>query len=402
VLINANPASAAIFYGATDSGDIYKINTDTQEKTLLCNVLGLTYELASAPRVVVGDQSPNGCGYDAANHRLYFASYNDNGCPANPIGPGNLYYINVDGSSPVIHWIGQIEGYTSDGVFWNGFYWYITAGTNDLHMVNVNNSDESFVCTINHGKPGYLIFGDIDFDHSGVLYLTGAVKNDDTGYTKKYLSGIIDIGTGNFTEIGNGLYWGQIAFGADGLLYGHSSGNFFTINTVSGWTSTVMSGCPALTDIAGDLKQSVSVDIHPTSCPNPLNVGNNGMLTAAILGTSEFNVYMLDPASIRLAGVAPVRSNFEDVAAPVQDPDENNECKCTTAGPDGYTDLTLKFKNKEIVDALADAGFNIENGNILALILTGSYADGTPIEGSDCVVVVSTKDNVTGADSKNK
>ncbi len=126
----------------------------------------------------------------------------------------------------------------------------------------------------------------------------------------------------------------------------------------------------------------VAVDIKPRSCPNPLNVKDQGMLSVAVLGSGEFDVFTADPASIRLEGVAPVRSSYEDVARPVRN--KTNECDCTTEGPDGHLDLVLKFNTQDMVNALDQ--FN--DGDTLLLTLTGENLSGTPIEGTDCVVIV--------------
>jgi hypothetical protein len=199
----------------------------------------------------------------------------------------------------------------------------------------------------------------------------------------------------------------------------------------------------------------VAVDIRPRSCPNPLNVKSKGILPVAILGTEEFDVYDIDPVSVRLEGVAPIRSSYEDVATPVADgtaaataigseqeppcqdgecpgqppcqdgecpgqppcqdgecpgqppcqdgecpgqppcqdgecpplPD-GNECQCTTDGPDGYDDLTLKFRTREIVRELIDMPGELAKGQTLALTVTGELFDGTAIQGADCVILV--------------
>lgn len=123
----------------------------------------------------------------------------------------------------------------------------------------------------------------------------------------------------------------------------------------------------------------VTIDIKPGSCPNPLNVQSKGVLPVAVLGSEEFDVNSIDVASIRLSGVAPIRSSFEDVATPVSD---GNECECTTAVPDGYTDLALKFKTQEIVEELGE----VSDGDELVLNLTGVLYSGVPIEGADCIV----------------
>jgi hypothetical protein len=131
------------------------------------------------------------------------------------------------------------------------------------------------------------------------------------------------------------------------------------------------------------ITQTVNIDIKPSSCPNPLNVNDKGVLPVAILGSEDFDVFNIDPASIRLEGVAPVRSSYEDVTTPM--PIDAEICDCTTEGPDGYLDLTLKFKVQEIVAALVE----VNDGEELELTLTGVLHDGTPIEGKDCILIIS-------------
>jgi len=116
----------------------------------------------------------------------------------------------------------------------------------------------------------------------------------------------------------------------------------------------------------------IAVDIKPASCPNPLNVGDKGVLPVAILGSEVFDATEVDPAAVLLAGVAPLRWALEDMAGP--------QC----SGPDGYLDLTLKFKTQEIVAALGD----VHDGDVLTLMLTGNLFDGTPILGDDEVWII--------------
>lgn len=116
----------------------------------------------------------------------------------------------------------------------------------------------------------------------------------------------------------------------------------------------------------------VAVDIKPGSCPNPLNVKSKGVLPVAVLGTKDFDVFTIDTASVRLAGVAPLRSSFEDVATPGED------------GSDGYMDLTLKFDTQEIVAALGP----VYDGDVIELTLTGVTIDETAIEGTDCIEII--------------
>lgn len=124
----------------------------------------------------------------------------------------------------------------------------------------------------------------------------------------------------------------------------------------------------------------VAVDIKPRSCPNPVNVKSQGVLPVAILGSDTFDVSAIVVASVRLAGVGPIRNNTEDVAGPIAEP---NECDCTTASPDGFPDLTLKFKMQDIMEAIGE----VSHDDVVTLLLTGVLTDETPIEGSDCVLI---------------
>lgn len=159
--------------------------------------------------------------------------------------------------------------------------------------------------------------------------------------------------------------------------------------SVNGRTLTVTLGFAEQMDELRVLVEAaeleVAVDIKPTSCPNPLNVKGGGVLPVAILGTEDFDVSQIDPASVGLAGAAPLRWDMEDVATPVADGAE--DCACSTEGPDGFTDLTLKFKKADVVAAIGD----VEDGEVLSLMLTGNLKEefgGTAIAGSDCVVII--------------
>lgn len=132
----------------------------------------------------------------------------------------------------------------------------------------------------------------------------------------------------------------------------------------------------------------VPLDVKPQSCPNPLHVKSGGVLPVAILGLGDIEVTTIDPASIRLEGIAPIRNAMEDVATPfVPVTGKEDVLDCTDEGPDGVMDLTLKFKKAEIVEAIG----NVEDGNVLVLTLTGNLKEefgGTPIQGEDVVIIL--------------
>lgn len=153
----------------------------------------------------------------------------------------------------------------------------------------------------------------------------------------------------------------------------------------------ILFACFFLT-VKASIGLEVPMDIKPTSCPNPFNIKifeeepNNsksmrgGVLPVALLGTDFLDVNDIDPATLLLEGVAPVRYNYEDVTTPVV----GEDCECTTDGPDGFRDLTLKFRSSDIAAALGP----VSGGDYIELTLTGNLYDGTPFVTRDCVRIL--------------
>ena len=83
-----------------------------------------------------------------------------------------------------------------------------------------------------------------------------------------------------------------------------------------------------------------------------------------------------------------MRSALEDVATPfVPFVGKETTNDCTTAGADGFIDLTLKFDNQAIATALG----SVVDQEVRVLKLTGNLLDGTPIVGEDVVVILKKK-----------
>lgn len=129
-----------------------------------------------------------------------------------------------------------------------------------------------------------------------------------------------------------------------------------------------------------------ALDIKPESCPNPFNVKAQGMLPVAAVSTEAFDATFIDVATLSLecpdGSAEPIWHGYGDVATPVG-PDAD-PCECTDEGPDGMTDLKLKFLRQDIVAVLGD----VEDGEEIELTLTGQMMDGTPFEVSDCVQIL--------------
>jgi hypothetical protein len=149
---------------------------------------------------------------------------------------------------------------------------------------------------------------------------------------------------------------------------------FSTGETVVTFTATDESGnqatCTATVTVVSTGAAPVALDMHPGSCPNPLQVRKQGVIPAAVLGTDSFDVRDIDVSTLLLEGIAPLRSNYEDVSTPIT----GDSCECTTP---------LKFSAPDVVDVLGE----VMNGEDRALVLTGNLMDGTPFEATDCMVI---------------
>ena len=118
--------------------------------------------------------------------------------------------------------------------FYDGKYYYIGHGTNTLRSVSlnsdgtINQDNEVAVIWMTDPSSGQLYaplwsFGDITFDKEGLLYITGAIKNE-SGVKIGSLTGTYNIKTGQFYKI-NDTYLGQIVFSPDGSLFYHNTGS---------------------------------------------------------------------------------------------------------------------------------------------------------------------------------
>jgi len=130
----------------------------------------------------------------------------------------------------------------------------------------------------------------------------------------------------------------------------------------------------------------VPFDIHPTSCPNPINRKSGGVMPAAIVGFEGFDVRNINVQSLNIQGVQPIRSSVDDVVTPYFPfiGKRMNKMSCTTDGPDGYDDLTLKFNSKEISNLLN----GYKRDDLVILTINGELMDGTQLIGEDIIIIV--------------
>jgi filamentous hemagglutinin family protein len=275
------------------------------------------------------------------------------------------------------------------------------------HGVLVLSEDGSFSYT---PDPGYV--GDDSFtyratdgvDTTDPVLVTITVTNtlptlcDDVATTIQGVAVVIDVLANDADPDGDPLAVYSFVYGGTGTLVLNEDGTF-TYDPEDGYvgddsftysaTDGEIGAEPVQATVTITVTQGVLVDIKPQSCPNPLNVGSpGGTLPVAIVGTQDFDVTAVNPFTVRLIGAAPWRFSLEDVCTPYY-PLEGKKTQfcCTEEGPDRTLDLTLKFRKREIVDALGE----VNDGDEIVLMLTGNLFDGTPIVGEDVVRILKKK-----------
>lgn len=256
----ASGANAATLYGTEwRTGDIFSIDTNLNTTTLLLDISTAPVSPAISP---IDSSSPNGNAFDAINQRFYFTSFVTPGTPFPPLNVtgSKLYFVDLDDAPGTIVWAGTLQGAAPAGTFYDGKYWYIGHGTDELQEVTLNAdgtiaSETTAAVDISAGvgpDTGFLSFGDIAFDCYGRLFLSGLFRNVSNGNVGT-LTGTYNLETSQFNEFTDKYAW-QIAFGEDENLYGHSTGEgkFYSIDTTTGTPTWLFDG-RSFSDLAGNL-----------------------------------------------------------------------------------------------------------------------------------------------------
>ncbi len=111
----------------------------------------------------------------------------------------------------------------------------------------------------------------------------------------------------------------------------------------------------------------IQIDVKPGSDPNPINLGSEGFIPVAILTTADFDAADADQASLTLEGAAARVKGKSGNIGSFDDIDG-----------DGDLDLVVQFPTADLELTEADT----------VAVLDGTALDGTPIQGSDAIIVV--------------
>jgi len=128
---------------------------------------------------------------------------------------------------------------------------------------------------------------------------------------------------------------------------------------------------------------SPTFDIKPGSCPNPINLGSNGVVPVAIVGNENFDVNDIVLTETQETW----RPKIVDVATPFVGEFIDRD-SCNEAGPDGIDDLTLKIPASAF---LVLCGIDDKSPALVGIII--QLEDGTEFFVIDVVSILKKNNN---------
>jgi outer membrane protein assembly factor BamB len=292
------------------------------------------------------------------NHNNIVAFINHNGVTvADEDGDGNLevYFgvvtwtgtddtaICLDEATGTEEWTANIGGWsTSTPVAHNG---KLYMGSDDNNLYSLDASTGTVVWKYLTGGQVYsapAVSGDGKIVFGSTDHTYYVVKESDGSLIWKYYTGASRVlGSPAIADVDcNGI-----------VFAGNENGNIYAFGNLD-------SSCVI----------EVTIDIKPGSYPNSINLGNNGNVPVAILGSPTFDVTTVNPYSISLAGAA------VNLKGKAQTPQTSYE----DVNGDGFMDLIVHVSTESLV---------VSEGDTEA-ILTGMTYDGIPISGKDSIRIV--------------
>lgn len=330
-----DPVDGIFVYGVIgNSGDLYEIDVKNQAEN----------RIFENPNSYTG-YYPNALAFDEVNDRLYFAA-----------NKNYLWYY--DFSTDELVNAGQFPQTGKEvygATFGGGYFWYVPNGTADLYKVALDNegkiADSSHVTMTDNSN---LAFGDIVIDYAG-----GIIYGSSTSFYFTY-----DTVSGEFKNHGKAGRDLQLAWGHDGVLYGHNTGsrNWYTVIPETGTPTTLFTGEYVYNDLAPGSKSYW----NPGDCAwAKFNVKN--------VGTKNSHV------RLNVSGSWQEKSG--DGWVDWTPPDGNDMITITSAGTsweeqDGYLYYNAVLEPGDTAELSLQVCFSIDAGNDFQgkrFVITGTF-----------------------------
>jgi hypothetical protein len=214
-----DPTASSAFFAVTNAGAIYLVNTASGAAMSVGTITGMTSAVAREP----------------SSGKLFYFSQDSSAQTMGIWNPANNTNTTIATSG--------IAGVIYRAAFNPAGTLYITSNNGDLYTVNTTTGAATLLGTILvNSNPLPDIGGDIAFSSNGTLYLS----TDGVLFS-------VDLTTLAATEIGDSnLGSMQIAFGANGALYGTNTANGFYSISLSDGSATLI-GSTGISGSLGDL-----------------------------------------------------------------------------------------------------------------------------------------------------
>ena len=204
----------------------------------------------------------------------------------------------------------------------------------------------------------------------GGLFAQGqTIAVDDSAITPPNTAETIDVvandtpgsGTWNLATITNTAPLnGTVVNNLDGTFTYTPNSNFSSLDPDTFDYTVCDTGTPTPSCATATVSIIVAIEVPFNVIPRKLNVKKMGVLPVELRSSEDFDVTTINPESLMLEGVAPLRWNM------------------------GSKKLTLKFPAKEIVSNIGP----VNDRDVVVLQLTGLDINGFAIIGEDPVIII--------------
>jgi hypothetical protein len=261
-------------------------------------------------------------------------------------------------------------------------------GSQDAFVTKLNPAGTALVYSTYLGGSGSDEAGGIAVNQAGQAYVTGGTTTS-SGFPGITASSIQSTNAGDFdtfvtklnatgTALLYSTYLGGSGIDQSNGIALDQVGNAYVFgqtNTSSGFPGITVSSIQS-TYAGGDrdgfvakiqFVTPVSIDIKPGSFPNSINLGSNGVVSVAILGSATFDASQIDPLTVTMADAKVKLKGKGTPMASLQD-----------VNGDGFLDLVVQVSTSTLVLTATDTEATVE----------GATVDGTSFRGKDSVRIV--------------